>query len=256
MPRLACILLAVACGSCGPPAVVTGGWQPDWMDDPPAFDVYLDVAPMKRAPIDAVLLQWDLSGEKGFRYAMSRTLSRAGDTPMVVEGTVQLLPLGDGRAEMRQTMQPVSGPGAAAVKTFVVDEQGRIEEPEQHLYNALQLVFPTLDVPLAPGEMQEKTNVVPNADGTAETRSMTTLGIVGFSKVAGRKCAVVALDHEERVWAGEPLEQTGSERDLQLLGYFDVEERRYVAVAIRDTTVHGDGESRTEQLSTYVLKGL
>jgi hypothetical protein len=211
---------------------------------------------MKRAPVDAVVLQWNLDGEKGFRYAMSSTLSTEGETPVAVSGTVQLLPLGEGRAEVRQTMQPVSGPGAAAIKTFVVDELGRIEEPEQHMQNALRLVFPMLDAPLASGEMHEETTVVQDAGGTAETRGLTLLGIVGFSKVSGRKCAVVALDHEARVWAGEPLAQTGSERDLQLLGYFDVEARRYVAVAIRDTTVHGDGKSRTEQLSTYVLKGL
>jgi len=256
MSRLSCIAVLVCCGSCGPPAVVTGGWQPDWMDAPPTLDVYLDIEPMKRAPVDAVVLQWDLSGDKGFRYAMSSTLSTEGEPPMVVSGTVQFLPLGDGRAEVKQTMQPVSGPGAAAVKTFVVDETGHIEEPEQYLSRALQLVFPTLDAPLATGEMQEKTTVVPDAGGTAETRGLTMVGIVGFSKVAGRKCAVVALDHEDRVWAGEPMAQTGSERDLQLLAYFDVEARRYVAVAIRDTTVLAGGTSRTEQLSTYVLKGL
>jgi hypothetical protein len=255
MSRLACIPVLILCGSCGPPAVVSGGWQPDWMNAPPPLAVYLEIEPMKRAPVDSVLLQWDLSGEKGFRYAMSSTLSTEGETPMEVEGTVQLLPLGDGRAEVKQTIRPLTGPGAAAVKTFVVDEHGRIEEPDQHLQNVLQLIFPMRDAPLASGEMQEQTSLVPGA-GTAETRGLTVLGIVGFSKVAGRTCAVVALDHEARVWAGEPLEQTGSERDLQLLGYFDVEAHRYVAVAIRDTTVHADGRSRTEQLSTYVLKGL
>jgi hypothetical protein len=224
------------------------------MDDPPPFGVHLEIESMKRAPVESVLLQWDLGGDKGFRYAMTSTLVAGGET-MEVEGTVQFLPLGDGRAEVKQTMRPVSGPGAAAVKTFIVDEMGKIEEQDEHLPHPLELIFPVREAPLVTGEMHEETSLVPGA-GTAETRGLTMLGIVGFKEVAGRKCAVVALDHEARVWAGDPLVQTGSERDLELLGYFDVEARKYVAVAIRETSVHGDGKSRTEQLTTYVLKGM
>ena len=247
--------MVLAAGSCGPPAVVAGGWQPDWMDDPPPLGVHLEIETMKRAPVESVLLQWDLGGDRGFRYAMTSTLRAEGEPDVEVEGTVQFMPLGDGRAEVKQTIRPVAGPGAAAVKTFVVDEQGRTEEQDEHLPGALELVFPLREAPLVAGEMQEETRVIPGA-GTAETRGLTMLGVVGFKEVVGRKCAVVALDHEARVWAGDPLVQTGSERDLELLGYFDVEARRYVAVAIRETTVHGGGKSRTEQLSTYVMKGL
>ncbi len=263
-----CIVLAIGCGSCGTPAVVADGWQPEWIDAPPRLDVDLGIEPMRWAPVKTVGLRWDFSQGKGFGYAVRsklRTTSTQSKKPpeeMETEGAVMFRPLGDGRAEVKLTTHLIAGAGSPTVRTHVVDEYGRLEDPDPQTQSMFQLIFPMLDVELSTGQMHEDAILIPDAGGIAETRGAMTMGIVGFAKVAGARCAIVALDHEARIWAssasGEPLEQTGSELDLHLIGYYDVKAGRYVAVAIREASVmvHGSGETRTERTATYVLKGL
>jgi len=263
-----CIAFAIGCGACGTPAVVADGWQPAWIDAPPRLDVDLGVEPMRWAPVKSVGLRWNFEGKKGFGYAVRNKLrtirKNAKKQPQETEteGAIMFRPLGDGRAEVRLMTHLVAGAGSPTVRTYVVDEYGRLEDPDPQTQSMFQLIFPMLDADLASGDVHEDAVLIPDASGLAETRGSSTLGIVGYSKVAGLKCAVVALDHEARIWSrktrADPLEETGSTLHLRLLGYYDVKAGRYVAIAIGETSVmvHGSGETRTERTATYVMKGL
>jgi hypothetical protein len=266
---LVIVVLALGCsGSCCAPAVTADGWQPAWIDSPPRPDVDLEVKPMRWAPVDDVSLVWRFEGKTTFGYDVRNRLrtvdqaSKKGPEENETTGTIMFRPLEDGRAEVRITTHLVSGGAAPAARTYIMDPAGRLEDPDPRTQSMLGLIFPVLEKGLATGESAESLSVIPDAGGNAETRTRTVVGIVGFARVEGHKCAIVAADHEARIWSrkvkSDPLEDSGNVSRLQLLGYFDIKEGRYVAVAVSELsiTVRKAGEIRTEREASYILKGI
>jgi hypothetical protein len=269
VPFILLCLLALGCGrSCCAPAVKQGGWQPGWIDSPPRLDVDLDIQPMKWAPTDSVDLEWTFSGDDGFGYEARNRIRiikqavKKGPAETETQATIMFKPLEAGQAEVTMTTHLVSGQGSPQVRNWVMDSTGKLQDTDPATQTMFQLIFPTLAEPLAAGESISPDLTFPDAGKNARTIYETELGIVGFSKVEGRQCAVVALDHEARILTRSKktgkMEESGSITRLQLLGYFDIKAGRYVAVAISENSVmvHGAGETRTDRSATYVLRGL
>jgi hypothetical protein len=267
MGPLAALLLATGCGSC-PSRAPDGAWKPDWLDSsPPRLDVDLEIVPSRRGPTK-VMLAWRIEPDGGFGYdvrnrvRIERAQSRKGPREYESLGSIDLAPLPDGRAEVGLTTHAISGGGTPTTRIYVMEPSGELEAPDPATRSMLMLVFPVLGEEIAPGEVREISSVLPAAGARSEVHGTSRIGIVGFARVAGLRCATVALDHEARVLArvagSDSLEETGSSTRLRLLGYFDIKVGRYIAVAVSEVSVTVQGSSRTTTTrnATYLLKGL
>lgn len=258
------IVLASALGSCKQPRPTDrSGWEPSFAEDPPGFDVDLDVQPLEDDPAQTVSLKWKL-GKETFTYRMNNRVTintegtTAGDVDTSTAGSIEIDPLSGGGAHLTMTSRLGSGQGVPFTRTYRVDKLGRIRKEDARAQAILDLIFPLDPEPLTPGEKQVREVTIPDDAGQAQTRARSTFGITGFARVLGRTCAVVALEHEARIFAREEgrMTDTGSVKRVDLLGYFDLEAGRYVAVSIREhsVTYRSAGKSITDRWATYVLE--
>ncbi len=246
-----------------PPRGDIDGWKPAWIDDPPEPGRNLGVQPLDDAPVDDVSLRWKLDSE-GFAYSMSNRVSvkvqggGAGSVDTETRGEIEITPLDSKRARFVMSSSMGSGLGVPFTRSYVLDDTGRLDPADPRSQSIIDLIFPLVPEKVKPGEKRVVEIVIPDTDGNARTRGTTTLGVIGFARVSGRICAIVALEHEASIFltgSGREVD-TGSRSRVELLGYFDLDAGRYLSVAIRERSLTrraGQPDRTTDRHASYVL---
>jgi hypothetical protein len=254
---------AASVSQCKPPERRTEGWHPPFLDDPPPLGDGVEVEAVAGTPVDPVHLEWRFEGE-GFGYEMTNRVridvqgGGPGSVDVETRGRVAFEPTAGGRARVVMTSGLSSGMGAPHSREYTMEPDGELLEGHPPSQALLDHIFPTSDEPLAVGEKHAFETVVGGEEADARVRATTALGIVGFAKVNGTPCAVVAMEHDARTFekADGGWNDTGSHTHIELVGYFDHERRRYVAVGLREhsVTINDRGRRTTDRSASYVLE--